>query len=159
MLSPLATLRKPLVRPLCQNPSLCASKLGSKCKRHWGARVAPTAERPTLDFGSGHDLAVHEFKPHVGARCRQLGAWSLLRILCLLPSLPLCLVLCLSVSVSLSKNKHKKNNKVAQATSLCLKITIQLWRIWGGDTAMSTNPPLSNRRSRNGCVRIIFRGK
>ena len=23
-------------------------------------------KRPTLDFGSGHDLAVHEIEPHVG---------------------------------------------------------------------------------------------
>ena len=25
-------------------------------------------KRLTLDFGSGHDLTVHEFKPHVGCR-------------------------------------------------------------------------------------------
>ena len=36
------------------------------------------------------------------ALCWQLGAWSLLPILCLLPSLPLLCSLCLSVSLSLS---------------------------------------------------------
>ena len=29
----------------------------------WGTWVAQPVERPTLDFGSGHDLVVHEFKP------------------------------------------------------------------------------------------------
>ena len=27
--------------------------------------MAQLVERPTLDFGSGHDLMVHEFKPHI----------------------------------------------------------------------------------------------
>ena len=31
-----------------------------------GARVAQWVKRLTLDFGSGHDLTVPEFKPHVG---------------------------------------------------------------------------------------------
>ena len=31
-----------------------------------GAWVAQSVKRPTLDFGSGHDLVVHEFEPHVG---------------------------------------------------------------------------------------------
>ena len=30
-----------------------------------GARVAQLVKHPTLDFGSGHDLTVHEFEPHV----------------------------------------------------------------------------------------------
>ena len=28
--------------------------------------VVQSVERPTLDFSSGHDLAVCDFKPHVG---------------------------------------------------------------------------------------------
>ena len=32
----------------------------------WGAWVAQSVKRPTLDIGSGHDLTVHEFKPHIG---------------------------------------------------------------------------------------------
>ena len=31
-----------------------------------GAWVAQLAEWPTLDFSSGHDLTVHETKPHIG---------------------------------------------------------------------------------------------
>ena len=33
-----------------------------------GAWVAQSVKRPTLDFGSGHDLTVHGFGPHVGCR-------------------------------------------------------------------------------------------
>ena len=33
------------------------------CEGTW---VAQLVECPTLDFGSGHDLTVHEFEPHVG---------------------------------------------------------------------------------------------
>ena len=32
----------------------------------WGARVAQSLKRPTLDFSSGHDLTVHEFKLCIG---------------------------------------------------------------------------------------------
>ena len=31
----------------------------------WGAWVAQSVKHLTLDFGSGHDLLVHEFEPHV----------------------------------------------------------------------------------------------
>ena len=48
---------------------------------------AQSVEHPTLDFGSGHDLAVGEFKPHVRL-C--LTAQSLLGILSLLLPLSLC---------------------------------------------------------------------
>ena len=57
-------------------------------------------------FSSGHDLVVHEFESRVGlcADSSEPGAWSLLRILCLL----LCLSPThdLSLSLSLSKNKR-----------------------------------------------------
>ena len=41
--------------------------------------MAQSVKRPTLDFGLGHDLAVHGFEP-------QVRAWSLLGILSLWPS-------------------------------------------------------------------------
>ena len=54
------------------------------------------------NFGSGHDLTVCEFEPRVGLWV-QLGARSLLQILCL----PLSLPLPRSHSASLSlKKKH-----------------------------------------------------
>ena len=28
--------------------------------------MAQLVKRPTLDLGSGHDLPVHEFEPHIG---------------------------------------------------------------------------------------------
>ena len=31
----------------------------------WGTWVVQSVEHQTLDLGSGHDLKVHEFKPHV----------------------------------------------------------------------------------------------
>ena len=31
-----------------------------------GAWMAPSVKQGTLGFGSGHDLTVHGFKPHVG---------------------------------------------------------------------------------------------
>ena len=31
----------------------------------WGTWVAQLVKHPTLGFGSGHDLTVHEFKPHI----------------------------------------------------------------------------------------------
>ena len=33
---------------------------------YWGDWVSQLVKRPTLDFGSGHDFTVHEFKPHLG---------------------------------------------------------------------------------------------
>ena len=30
-----------------------------------GTQVAQSVKYPTLNFGSGHDLTVHEFEPHV----------------------------------------------------------------------------------------------
>ena len=32
----------------------------------WGAWVAQSVKHPTLGYGSGHDLMVYEFEPHVG---------------------------------------------------------------------------------------------
>ena len=45
----------------------------------------------TLDFGSGHDLAVQGFEPHVGVTVRSgLGILSPPLSLCSLPPLSLC---------------------------------------------------------------------
>ena len=62
-----------------------------------GAWVSQSFKRPALDFSSGRDLMVHEFKPHMGL-CADTSdrAWSLLRIcvslyLCPSPAHPLSL--------------------------------------------------------------------
>ena len=66
-------------------------------ERFGGAWVAKSIKHPTLGFGSGHDLTVHEFEPFIRL-CGVSTAWNSLS-----PSLPLpC-----SLSLSLSKiNKH-----------------------------------------------------
>ena len=40
--------------------------LTSKCNGYRGAQVAESVKGLTLDFGSGRDLTVRGFKPHVG---------------------------------------------------------------------------------------------
>ena len=48
------------------------------CITFRGAWVAQLVERPTLDFGSGHDLTVHGFEPHVGLCADSVEpAWKL----------------------------------------------------------------------------------
>ena len=55
-----------------------------------GAWVAQSVKRPALDFSSGHDLAVHEIKPHVRLCTGSLEpAWDSLSPLSLCPSLTL----------------------------------------------------------------------
>ena len=67
---------------------------------HWGTSVAQWIKRPTLDFGSGHDLTVRGFEPCVRL-CPDNAepAWDSLS-----PSLsaPHLLVLSLSLSLSFS---------------------------------------------------------
>ena len=61
----------------------------------WVACVAQSVKCPTLGFGSGRDLAVREFKPHVGLHVDSVEpAWDSLSA----PPHPL-----LTLSVSLSK--------------------------------------------------------
>ena len=60
--------------------------------------MAQLVKRPTLDFGSGHDLVVCEFKPLIGAE----PAWD-----SLFPP-PLPLSQCSLFSLSLKINKLKK---------------------------------------------------
>ena len=43
---------------LCKATDISAKKL-------WGTWVAQLVKRQTLDFGSGHDLVVHEVEPRV----------------------------------------------------------------------------------------------
>ena len=45
----------------CLAQSRCSVKLAE-----WGVWVAQSVMCPTLDFGSGHDLTVHETEPRVG---------------------------------------------------------------------------------------------
>jgi len=71
--------------------------------------VAQSVKRPTLDFGSGHDLRVVRSIPVSGST---LG-WSLLGILSLPPPLPL-LLLELSISkghIPLLKGQNYKNGE------------------------------------------------
>ena len=65
-------------------------------------RVAQEVNCPTLDFSSGHDFMVHEFKPHIGLCADSVEpAWDLLS-----PSLSLSLPpsLTLMYALSLSQN-------------------------------------------------------
>ena len=72
----------------------------------WGACVAQSVKCPTLGFGSGRDLTVHEFKPHIRLRAVRslLGILSLLSLPLLHSHMP---SLALSLSLSLSKLKKK----------------------------------------------------
>ena len=64
-----------------------------------GTWVAQSAKRPTLNFGSGHDLTVHRFKPRIGLWAESMEpAWD---------SLPLCAhpMFVRACVLSLSQNK------------------------------------------------------
>ena len=70
----------------------------------WGTWVAQSVKCPTLGFGSGHDLMIHEFKPHVrlcadGAE----PAWDSLSLSLFAPPL-------LALSLSLKINKLFKKH-------------------------------------------------
>ena len=75
--------------------------------RHWGTWVSQSVRRPTLDFGSGHDLTVHEIELHVGLCTDSVDpAWDSLSHSLSLPLPHLCTrarSLSLSLSLSLSK--------------------------------------------------------
>ena len=43
----------------------CILWFGAKMGDIRGTWMAQSVKRPTLSFGSGHDLKVHEFKPHI----------------------------------------------------------------------------------------------
>ena len=72
-----------------------------KTKELWGTWVAHLVKHPTLDFGSGHDLAVHEFKPRLRLRTdRVQPAWDSLSASLSVPPL---LVLSLSLSLKINE--------------------------------------------------------
>ena len=65
-----------------------------KAEHRWGAWVAQSAERATLDFGSGHDLVVRGIEPLIGLCADSVEpAWDSLS-----PSLSLRLLHSLSLS-------------------------------------------------------------
>ena len=105
MLSGLEFYHKPDQRSLQHELSAPASEnsrlpVPKKTPLPWGAWVAQSVKHPILGFGSGHDLKVHEFKPHVGLCTDSVEpAWDL--------SLPLFLPLP-PPTFSLSENKLKK---------------------------------------------------
>ena len=64
-------------------------------KKDQGTRVVQLVQCPTLGFGSGHDLMVQGFEPHVGLRADIAEpAWDTISLL----SAPLLLTLALSLS-------------------------------------------------------------
>ena len=78
--------------------------------------MAQSIEHPPFDFGSGHDLTVHEFQPHLGlcvdcGACLEFSLSSLsappLLSLSLSFFLSFFLSLSLSLSLSLAQNKKK----------------------------------------------------
>ena len=86
-----------------RNPRIVEIKPVKRIKMddYWGTWVAPSFKRLTLDFGSGHEVRVHEIEPRV-MLSSALTAQSLLGIL----SLPLSLSLSLpTLSFSLNINK------------------------------------------------------
>ena len=80
-----------------------------------GAGVAPSVKHLTLDLGSGYDLTVHEFDPHIGFT---LTVWSLLGILS--PSLSAPPPLALYIFLKINKNNLKKNSNILNVITLCL---------------------------------------
>ena len=61
--------------------------------------MAQSAKRPTLDFGSGHDLMVCEFEPYVGLCADSVGpAWGSLSSSLSLPFPLLMLSLCFKIN-------------------------------------------------------------
>ena len=78
-------------------------------KRCWGTQVAQLVKRPTLDFGSGHDLAVCVIEPRVGLCAGNEGsAWYSLFPS---PSAPPPLMLSFWLKIKFKKFKQKKKRK------------------------------------------------
>ena len=71
--------------------------------------MAQSVKHPTLDFGSGHDLVVHEFQPPIRLRVDSVkSAWDFLSLSL---SLPLPCSLSLSLSPSKINNQSLKKKK------------------------------------------------
>ena len=90
------------------------------------------------DFGSGHDLAVHEFEPMTAQLTAQLGACFRFYVpfsFCLSPAhiLSVCLSVCLSLSLSLRINKtlkRRKESKMCRGTwvaQLSVRLLLRSW--------------------------------
>ena len=106
--------------PLSQKEGGCVSGLGSITKdRKPKIRVDQTEGRlggsasSVSDFSSGHDLAVHEFKPRMGfcADGSEPGAWFRF---CVSLSLPFPRLHSVSRSVSKINKSIKKKKEVKQ---------------------------------------------
>ena len=72
--------------------------------------MAQSVEHPPLDFGSGHDLMVHEIEPRGGA-CAEgpEPAWDSLSLsVCLSSTCTLCLCLSLKINIKKTQNYLKK---------------------------------------------------
>ena len=76
----------------------------------WGAWVAQSGKRPTLDFSSGHNLTVCGFQPHVGlcTNSTEHAQDSL--------SLPLSAPTLLARSLKINENKLKKKRRLESST-------------------------------------------
>ena len=84
-----------------------------------GAWVAQLAERGTPDFGSGHDLTVHEFQPTQGSLLTVRNLLGILSpSLCPSPILSLSLSLFLCLALSLKINTLFRNGDVRTRLSL-----------------------------------------
>ena len=71
--------------------------------------MAQLVKRPTLDFGSGHSLTVHEFEPHIRLCADSMEpAYD-----------PLSLSLSLFLSLSLSLRNKEINIKKEMILTLC----------------------------------------
>ena len=80
----------------------------------WGTWVAQSVTRLTLSFGSGHDLTVCEFEPHVTLEANNTEpAWDCLSLFLSAPPLLVCM-LSLSLSLSPSLSLSLKINKLLE---------------------------------------------
>ena len=78
--------------------------------------MAQSAKGPTLDFGSGYDLAVLEFEPHLRLCADSMGpAWDSLPLVSLSLSAPPLFAHSLS---KINKHTHKKKNEKENLCSL-----------------------------------------
>ena len=53
------------VLPFCERGHRESIFIGQREDLHWGTWGAQSVKCPTFDFGSGHDLTVHELEPLV----------------------------------------------------------------------------------------------
>ena len=90
-------------------PMLVQILLKMRSQKCWGTWVAQSVKCPTLAFGSGHDLMVHETEHHMGLCVDSTDtAWD---------SLSLSLCPSHSCALPLSQNKLKKKSKMLKETT------------------------------------------